>query len=43
MFSTLAMIGPSRSDSARLACHSGSAMNAAHFFSRSASDSHAIR
>ena len=38
-----ATIGPSRSLSARAANHSGSAMNAPIFCSRSASDSHARR
>ena len=38
---TLATIWPSFSVSARLACHSGSAAKAFHFFSRSASDSQA--
>ena len=40
---TLATIAPSFSVSARLACHSGSAAKAFHFFSRSASDSQASR
>ena len=39
-FSTRATIAPFFSVSARLVCHSGSAWNAFHFFSRSASDSH---
>ena len=42
-FETLATIAPSFSVSARLACHSGSAWKAFHFFSRSASDSQASR
>jgi hypothetical protein len=40
---TLATMAPSFSVSARLACHSGSAAKAFHFFSRSASDSQASR
>src|ERR1700740_2810982 len=43
MLLTLARIGPSRSLSARAEIHAGSAWNAVHFFSRSASDSQAIR
>src|SRR5271166_2491005 len=39
-FSTRATIAPFFSVSARLVLHSGSAWKAAHFFSRSASDSH---
>ena len=39
----LATIGPSFSLSARPEIHAGSAMNALHFFSRSASDSQASR
>src|SRR5204863_305472 len=39
-FSTRATIAPLFSVSARLVCHSGSAWNAFHFLSRSASDSH---
>ena len=39
----VATIGPSFSDSLRAASHSGSAMKAGHFASRSASDSHASR
>jgi hypothetical protein len=36
-------MGPSFSDSARLASHSGSAMKADHFASRSASEAHSSR
>src|SRR3569623_568002 len=39
----LATIGPSASDLSRASCHSGSATNARHFCSRSASDSQATR
>jgi hypothetical protein len=40
---TFATIGPFFSVSARAACHSGSAWNAFHFFSRSASESNLRR
>src|SRR5262249_58147900 len=43
MFLIEAMIGPSRSLSARLDTHSGSLTNLFHFASRSASDSQASR
>jgi hypothetical protein len=43
MLLTLARMGPSRSLSARAAIQAGSAWKVAHFFSRSASDSQAMK